>query len=114
RADTAHCRTIPQSLSAGCAPHAGYELSARGPFSLAYNRLVLLPSWRATDASGDDSRGARALFLAEFPRSFYPESGLTIEAVWERGCRVRQAFRQRSVRPGDTISGPTMMALADF
>src|SRR5262249_45171142 len=51
-------------------------------------------------------------FLAEFPRSFYPESGLTIEAVWERGCRVRQAFRQRSVRPGGTISGPTMMALA--
>src|SRR5215470_5737641 len=53
-------------------------------------------------------------FLAEFPRSFYPESGLTIEAVWERGRRVRQAFRQRSVRPGGTISGPTMMALADF
>src|SRR6516164_7583221 len=53
-------------------------------------------------------------FLAEFPRAFYPESGLTIEAVWERGCRVRQAFRQRSVRPGGTISGPTMMALADF
>ena len=53
-------------------------------------------------------------FLAEFPRAFYPESGLTIEAVWERGRRVRQAFRQRSVRPGGTISGPTMMALADF
>src|SRR5262249_52442036 len=33
---------------------------------------------------------------------------------WERGCRVRQAFRQVSVRPGGTISGPTMMALADF
>ena len=50
-------------------------------------------------------------FLAEFPQAFYPESGLTIEAVWERGCRVRQAFRQSSVRPGGTISGPTMMAL---
>src|SRR5262249_52787431 len=54
------------------------------------------------------------LFLAEFPQAFYPESGLTIEAVWERGCRVRQAFRHVSVRPGGTISGPTMMALADF
>ena len=53
-------------------------------------------------------------FLAEFPQVFHPESGLAIEAVWERGCRVRQAFRQRSVRPGGTISGPTMMALADF
>ena len=28
--------------------------------------------------------------------------------------RVRQAFRHMSVRPGGTISGPTMMALADF
>ena len=53
-------------------------------------------------------------FLAEFPQVFHAESGLAIEAVWERGCRVRQAFRQRSVRPGGIISGPTMMALADF
>jgi len=53
-------------------------------------------------------------FLAEFPQVFHAESGLAIEAVWEGGCRVRQAFRQRSVRPGGTISGPTMMALADF
>ena len=35
-------------------------------------------------------------FLAEFPQVFHPESGLAIEAVWERGCRVRQAFRQRT------------------
>jgi uncharacterized protein (TIGR00369 family) len=53
-------------------------------------------------------------FLAEFPQVFRSKSGLVIEAVWERGCRVRQAFRQVSVRPGGTISGPTMMALADF
>jgi uncharacterized protein (TIGR00369 family) len=52
--------------------------------------------------------------VAEFPQVFHPESGLAIEAVWERGCRVRQAFRQVSIRPGGTISGPTMMALADF
>src|SRR5712671_2879163 len=53
-------------------------------------------------------------FLAEFPQVFHAESGLAVEAVWERGCRVRQDFRQRSARPGGTISGPTMMALADF
>jgi uncharacterized protein (TIGR00369 family) len=51
---------------------------------------------------------------AEFPQVFHSESGLAIEALWERGCRVRQAFRDGSVRPGGTISGPTMMALADF
>jgi uncharacterized protein (TIGR00369 family) len=52
--------------------------------------------------------------LAELPQVFHSDSGLAIEAVWERGCRVRQAFREVSLRPGGTISGPTMMALADF
>jgi uncharacterized protein (TIGR00369 family) len=51
---------------------------------------------------------------AEFPQACNPESGLSIEAVWERGCRVRQAFRASSLRPGGTISGAAMMALADF
>ena len=51
---------------------------------------------------------------AEFPQVFHPASGLAIEAVWDDGCRVRQTFREASVRPGGTISGPTMMALADF
>jgi len=50
----------------------------------------------------------------EFPQGFHSDSGLGIEAAWERGCRVRQAFRPMSIRPGGTISGPTMMALADF
>jgi len=51
---------------------------------------------------------------AEFPQVFNAESGLSIEALWDHGCRVRQAFRELHVRPGGTISGPTMMALADF
>src|SRR5580700_2700453 len=51
---------------------------------------------------------------AEFPQACNPESGLSIDAVWERGCRVRQAFRTSSLRPGGTISGAAMMALADF
>ena len=51
---------------------------------------------------------------AEFPQVFHRESGLAIEAVWDRGCLVRQTFREVSIRPGGTISGPTMMALADL
>ncbi|GIK80494.1 MAG: PaaI family thioesterase [Xanthobacteraceae bacterium] len=51
---------------------------------------------------------------AEFPQAFFPGSGLTIEAVWHQGCRVRQEYQTRLIRPGGTISGPTMMALADF
>ena len=54
-------------------------------------------------------------FLAsEFPQVFHQASGLAIEAVWDNGCRVRQAYSASSIRPGGTISGPTMMALADF
>ena len=51
---------------------------------------------------------------AEFPQVFHSASGLVIEAVWDGGCRVRQRFRDDFIRPGGTISGPTMMALADF
>ena len=45
---------------------------------------------------------------------FHPGSGLAIEAAWRGGCRVRQAYSPQFIRPGGTISGPTMMALADF
>jgi uncharacterized protein (TIGR00369 family) len=55
-----------------------------------------------------------SFLAAEFPQVFNSESGLAIEAVWDGGCRVRQAFHELSLRPGGTISGPTMMALADF
>ena len=51
---------------------------------------------------------------AEFPQVFHSENGLAIEALWDGGCRVRQAFRDGHIRPGGTISGATMMALADF
>lgn len=50
---------------------------------------------------------------AEFPQMFSPESGLALDAVWHGGCRVRQCYRPHFVRPGGSIPGPTMMALAD-
>ena len=51
---------------------------------------------------------------AEFPQVFHAGSGLSIEEVWHGGGRVRQAYQAQFIRPGGTISGPTMMALADF
>jgi len=51
---------------------------------------------------------------AEFPQVFHANSGLSIEEVWLGGARVRQGYQARFIRPGGTISGPTMMALADF
>lgn len=49
----------------------------------------------------------------DFPEAFNGQSGLHIEAVWEGGARLRQDFRPEFLRPGGTISGPTLMALAD-
>jgi acyl-coenzyme A thioesterase PaaI-like protein len=56
----------------------------------------------------------RRLLTAEFPEMFGPDAGFVIEDVWHGGCRVRQLFRKSSLRPGGTISGVTMMGLADF
>src|SRR5512143_2287629 len=49
-----------------------------------------------------------------FPQGFYPGCGLTIERVGYADVRVRRHFQDDSIRPGGTISGPTMMELADF
>ena len=54
------------------------------------------------------------LLSAEFPQVFYPGSGLSIEKVQYGDIRVRKAFHEDHLRPGGTISGPTMMELADF
>ena len=53
------------------------------------------------------------LLSAEFPEAFHEGGGLAIEAVWQGGCRMRQRFEAKALRPGGTISGPTMMLLAD-
>ena len=54
------------------------------------------------------------LLAAEFPQAFYPGCGLAIERVGYGEARVRRAFNDNFLRPGGTISGPTMMELADF
>jgi uncharacterized protein (TIGR00369 family) len=48
-----------------------------------------------------------------FPESFNDRSGLVIQEVWYGGARVRKDLREGSLRPGGTVSGPVMMALAD-
>jgi len=55
-----------------------------------------------------------ALLAAEFPQAFFPGSGLSLEKVEYGDIRVRKAFHEDHLRPGGTISGPTMMELADF
>ena len=54
------------------------------------------------------------LLHREFPQAFYEGCGLTLERVDYGSVRVRRHFHEDHVRPGGTISGPTMMELADF
>jgi uncharacterized protein (TIGR00369 family) len=49
-----------------------------------------------------------------FPQGFYPGCGLTIEHVDYANARIRRHFQENYIRPGGTISGATMMELADF
>jgi len=54
------------------------------------------------------------LLRDEFPQFFHPGRGLSIERVDYASSRIRRHFQEDHIRPGGTISGPTMMELADF
>ena len=49
----------------------------------------------------------------EFPQAFAGDD-ITIESADGQTCLLRQRFSERMLRPGGTVSGPTLMALADF
>ena len=48
----------------------------------------------------------------EFPQSF-GSGDTTIESADGTSCLLRQRYSDRMLRPGGTVSGPTLMALAD-
>ena len=50
----------------------------------------------------------------EFPESRHALGDYDIEEIWYGGCRLRQRYDKRLLRPGSTLSGATMMALGDF
>src|ERR1700752_2815772 len=49
----------------------------------------------------------------EFPQAFR-DGDVTIESADGETCLLRQRYSERMLRPGGTISGPTLMGLADF
>lgn len=53
-----------------------------------------------------------AFLRREFPQ-MYVTTDTIIERVDGRACRIRQTFHESMLRPGGTVSGPTLMALAD-
>jgi uncharacterized protein (TIGR00369 family) len=69
---------------------------------------------RSMQAPAMNVEQLEAFLRREFSQFFHAQSGLTIEEAKHGGARVRQAYSAQFIRPGGTISGPTMMALADF
>jgi uncharacterized protein (TIGR00369 family) len=54
--------------------------------------------------------------LEAFLRAHFPhreEAGFRVEKVGEMFAEVRLIYHERHLRPGGTISGPSLMALAD-
>ena len=49
----------------------------------------------------------------EFPQVFGEGTTVKIERADGASCLVRERFNERMLRPGGTVSGPTLMALAD-
>ena len=54
-----------------------------------------------------------AFLAAEFPQISHGDMAMQVEAVGPMACRMRMPFHERYLRPGGTISGPSMFALAD-
>ncbi|MEI8146554.1 MAG: phenylacetic acid degradation protein, partial [Alphaproteobacteria bacterium] len=54
-----------------------------------------------------------AFLAVEFPQVFGPAKLYQVEAIGHHFARVRARFNESFLRPGGTISGPTMMTLAD-
>ena len=65
--------------------------------------------------SSENERGGTGAVPAarNFPR---PSAGddIAIESADGETCLLRQRYSERMLRPGGTVSGPTLMALADF
>lgn len=55
------------------------------------------------------------LFLdAEFPQIHHGGRTYTVERTDQTGVLVRMDYHEKHIRPGGTLSGPSMMALADL
>lgn len=54
--------------------------------------------------------------IIEFLEQEFPQSLVfcSIDDVFERGAKLRHKIHKEQLRPGATVSGPTMMTLADI
>ena len=54
-----------------------------------------------------------AFLRREFPQIYDGGALYAVEAVGHGAARLRMPYHERHLRPGGTLSGPSMMALAD-
>jgi uncharacterized protein (TIGR00369 family) len=63
---------------------------------------------------GLDAAQVEALINSHFPQIHVGGRAMLIEEAGARHARVRLKKQDRHLRPGGTVSGPTMFTLADF
>ena len=51
--------------------------------------------------------------IADFIATDFPQNNCIIEATGDKGATVRHKIGERELRPGGTVSGPVMIAVAD-
>lgn len=56
----------------------------------------------------------RAFIDREFPQIHHGGRAYEVEAVGRMSASLRMTYHERHLRPGGTLSGPSMMALADL
>src|SRR6516225_6555926 len=49
----------------------------------------------------------------EFPETSHALGDYDLEEIWYGGCRLRQRYDKRLLRPGSTLSGATMLAVGE-
>ena len=52
--------------------------------------------------------------IEEFMKTDFPQAKCTVEAVGEQSATVRHPIGYDEFRPGGTVSGPVLMAVADY
>lgn len=62
----------------------------------------------------DSGQGMGVAALEAFLQREFPHSTMKIERVGDGSARVRQPVDTEHLRPGGTVSGPTLMTLADL
>jgi len=54
-----------------------------------------------------------AFLRRDFPQLYVHGEIFSVQAIGHGTCRMRMAYHESQLRPGGTLSGPAMMALAD-